>query len=209
MPQREGEPRRPDLSRRRVVQALGAMAAVASVQPAGAAVKGGGRYGLAYTSFAVRMRQGRDLIRGAAPGAPAFPAETFIDLCRRFGADGAQMDLTQLSSQEPAYLDAAIGAGLMPTLKRIRETGTVRTAHSVIPSFTNPNNLSIATGRALLRPGGELWVFDEPPPGTATGPISMRISALLSEAGFAIVDMVERGRTVGVLAAPPESVEKG
>lgn len=29
----------------------------------------------------------------------------------------------------------------------MRETGTDRTAHSVIPSFTNPNNLSIATGR--------------------------------------------------------------
>ncbi len=35
----------------------------------------------------------------------------------------------------------------MPTLKRIRATGTDRLAHSVIPSFTNPNNLSIATGR--------------------------------------------------------------
>lgn len=48
---------------------------------------------------------------------------------------------------EPAYLDEAIAAGLMPTLKRIKETGTERTALSVIPSFTNPNNLSIATGR--------------------------------------------------------------
>ena len=52
-----------------------------------------------------------------------------------------------LDGCEPAYLDAAIAAGLMPTLKRIRETGTDRLAHSVIPSFTNPNNLSIATGR--------------------------------------------------------------
>jgi len=52
-----------------------------------------------------------------------------------------------LDGCEPAYLDEAIAAGLMPTLKRMRETGTVRTAHSVIPSFTNPNNLSIATGR--------------------------------------------------------------
>lgn len=52
-----------------------------------------------------------------------------------------------LDGCEPSYLDEAISAGLMPTLKRIRETGTVRFAHSVIPSFTNPNNLSIATGR--------------------------------------------------------------
>ncbi|MBL4766928.1 MAG: phosphonoacetate hydrolase [Rhodobacteraceae bacterium] len=52
-----------------------------------------------------------------------------------------------LDGCEPEYLDKAIADGLMPTLKRMRETGTDRLAHSVIPSFTNPNNLSIATGR--------------------------------------------------------------
>jgi phosphonoacetate hydrolase len=52
-----------------------------------------------------------------------------------------------LDGCEPEYLDAAIAKGLMPTLKRIKEQGTDRLAHSVIPSFTNPNNLSIATGR--------------------------------------------------------------
>lgn len=52
-----------------------------------------------------------------------------------------------LDGCEPAYLDAAIAAGLMPALERIKARGTVRTAHSVIPSFTNPNNMSIATGR--------------------------------------------------------------
>ncbi len=52
-----------------------------------------------------------------------------------------------LDGCEPEYLEKAISDGLMPTLKRMRETGTDRLAHSVIPSFTNPNNLSIATGR--------------------------------------------------------------
>ena len=52
-----------------------------------------------------------------------------------------------LDGCEPEYLTEAIADGLMPTLKRMRETGTDRLAHSVIPSFTNPNNLSIATGR--------------------------------------------------------------
>lgn len=52
-----------------------------------------------------------------------------------------------LDGCEPAYLDEAIKAGLMPALVKIKEKGTVRTAHSVIPSFTNPNNMSIATGR--------------------------------------------------------------
>ena len=52
-----------------------------------------------------------------------------------------------LDGCEPEYLDVAIARGLMPNLKRMREAGTDRLAHSVIPSFTNPNNLSIATGR--------------------------------------------------------------
>ena len=52
-----------------------------------------------------------------------------------------------LDGCEPEYLDVAIARGLMPTLKRMREEGTDKLAHSVIPSFTNPNNLSIATGR--------------------------------------------------------------
>ncbi|MBZ9722466.1 phosphonoacetate hydrolase [Mesorhizobium sp. CO1-1-11] len=52
-----------------------------------------------------------------------------------------------LDGCEPAYIDEAVKAGLMPALVRIKEKGTVRFAHSVIPSFTNPNNLSIATGR--------------------------------------------------------------
>ena len=51
-----------------------------------------------------------------------------------------------LDGCEPEYLEKAIADGLMPTLKRMKETGTDRLAHSVIPSFTNPNNLSIATG---------------------------------------------------------------
>ena len=48
---------------------------------------------------------------------------------------------------EPDYFDQAVAAGVMPNLARIKQSGTVRLAHSVVPSFTNPNNLSIATGQ--------------------------------------------------------------
>jgi phosphonoacetate hydrolase len=51
-----------------------------------------------------------------------------------------------LDGCEPEYLDIAISEGLMPNLQRIRKEGTDALAHSVIPSFTNPNNMSIATG---------------------------------------------------------------
>ena len=62
-----------------------------------------------------------------------FPGRTAVVIC--------------LDGCEPAYIDAAIDAGVMPTMKRIREKGTMHLAHCVIPSFTNPNNMSIATGQ--------------------------------------------------------------
>ncbi|WP_426392012.1 phosphonoacetate hydrolase [Variovorax sp. R-27] len=47
---------------------------------------------------------------------------------------------------EPAYLDAAIAAGVAPCIERMRKTGADLLADCVVPSFTNPNNLSIVTG---------------------------------------------------------------
>jgi phosphonoacetate hydrolase len=47
---------------------------------------------------------------------------------------------------EPDYLTRAIAAGAMPWLGPARSGGTNRLADCVVPSFTNPNNLSIVTG---------------------------------------------------------------
>jgi phosphonoacetate hydrolase len=48
---------------------------------------------------------------------------------------------------DPAYTDEATTRGLMPNLARFVAEGAGLRALSVIPSFTNPNNLSIVTGR--------------------------------------------------------------
>lgn len=58
---------------------------------------------LAYTSFAVRMLQGRDILKSTAA---ALPASALLDLCVRFGAHGAQIDWSQLESHEPQALAA-------------------------------------------------------------------------------------------------------
>jgi phosphonoacetate hydrolase len=52
-----------------------------------------------------------------------------------------------VDGSEPGYIEAAIGAGLAPNLERLMRTGSSLLAKSVIPSFTNPNNISIITGR--------------------------------------------------------------
>ena len=51
-----------------------------------------------------------------------------------------------IDGSEPAYMDEAVAAGRMPWLKGVRENGTNRIADCVVPSFTNPNNISIVTG---------------------------------------------------------------
>lgn len=52
-----------------------------------------------------------------------------------------------LDGSEPEYFDLAIENGLMPNLAKLCDKGTVKLADSAMPSFTNPNNISIATGR--------------------------------------------------------------
>ena len=52
-----------------------------------------------------------------------------------------------IDGSEPGYIEDAIAEGLAPNLDRLMKTGASTTALSVIPSFTNPNNLSIITGR--------------------------------------------------------------
>ncbi len=47
---------------------------------------------------------------------------------------------------EPDYLAQAVAAGRMPWMKRTLAEGTALVADCVVPSFTNPNNLSIVTG---------------------------------------------------------------
>lgn len=47
---------------------------------------------------------------------------------------------------EQEYINQAIQAGFTPFLKKMAQQGTVLTGDCVVPSFTNPNNLSIVTG---------------------------------------------------------------
>src|SRR5262245_55625202 len=48
---------------------------------------------------------------------------------------------------EPDYMETSRARGLMPTLDRMIAKGENRRGLSAMPSFTNPNNLSIVTGR--------------------------------------------------------------
>jgi phosphonoacetate hydrolase len=47
---------------------------------------------------------------------------------------------------DPAYLEAGLMAGVLPTVARWREAGFYALAEAAMPTFTNPNNMSIVTG---------------------------------------------------------------
>jgi phosphonoacetate hydrolase len=47
---------------------------------------------------------------------------------------------------DPAYLERGIPKGVFPTIGSFREEGYLGLADAVVPTFTNPNNVSIVTG---------------------------------------------------------------
>ncbi len=53
-----------------------------------------------------------------------------------------------VDGSEPGYIEQAVATGEAPFFARALSQGTNRLADSVVPSFTNPNNISIVTGVA-------------------------------------------------------------
>lgn len=66
---------------------------------------------------------------------------------RSYAWPSAPLVVICCDGSEPEYMELAMDQGLMPNLKQIVGNGTNTRGLSVVPSFTNPNNLSIVTGR--------------------------------------------------------------
>ncbi len=65
---------------------------------------------------------------------------------RRYARPAGPVVVVCIDGSEPGYIEAAAATGRAPYLERILKQGTSRIADCVVPSFTNPNNLSIVTG---------------------------------------------------------------
>jgi len=65
---------------------------------------------------------------------------------RRYAWPARPLVVVCVDGSEPDYIRKAIAAGAMPYLAAALPSGTDRLADCVVPSFTNPNNLSIVTG---------------------------------------------------------------
>ena len=98
---------------------------------------------------------------------------------------------------EPDYLAQAVAAGQMPWLKRTLALGSGLTADCVVPSFTNPNNLSIVTGVPPSVHGicGN-YLFD-----TATGNEVMMNDPKWLRAPTLLAALAEAGQSLAVITA--------
>ena len=65
---------------------------------------------------------------------------------RRYRTPSSPTVVVCVDGCEPDYLAQATFAGHMPWMKRTLAQGTALVADCVVPTFTNPNNLSIVTG---------------------------------------------------------------
>ena len=98
---------------------------------------------------------------------------------------------------EPDYLGQAVASGQMPWLKRTLALGSGLTADCVVPSFTNPNNLSIVTGVPPSVHGicGN-YLFD-----TATGTEVMMNDPKWLRAPTLLAALADAGKSVAVVTA--------
>jgi phosphonoacetate hydrolase len=98
---------------------------------------------------------------------------------------------------EPDYLGQAVAAGRMPWLKRTLAEGTGIVADCVVPTFTNPNNLSIVTGAPPSVHGicGN-YLFD-----TATGTEVMMNDPKWLRAPSLLAALADAGHSVAVVTA--------
>ena len=69
----------------------------------------------------------------------SWPKNPVVGVC----VDGSQ----PVNGSQPGYIEEAIKAGVAPFFERMLADGTSKIADCVIPSFTNPNNISRVTGR--------------------------------------------------------------
>ncbi len=98
---------------------------------------------------------------------------------------------------EPDYLAQAVATGNMPWLKKTLAKGSGLIADSVVPSFTNPNNLSIVTGAPPNVHGicGN-YLYD-----TETGTEVMMNDAKWLRAPTLLAALADAGKSVAVITA--------
>src|SRR5438093_11638447 len=107
---------------------------------------------------------------------------------RRYNAPNRPVVVVCIDGSEPEYFERGIAGHTTPAIARFRRDGVYRVARSVVPSFTNPNNLSIVTGASPAVHGISGNYFYDPATGQEVmmnDPKFLRCETLLAAAARA------------------------
>src|SRR5690349_14444293 len=98
---------------------------------------------------------------------------------------------------DPQYIERGIADGVLPTIAALRQTGFSAIADAAMPTFTNPNNVSIVTGvpPAVHGISGN-YVLDR-----ATGEERMITDATLMRCGTILAGLADGGARIAVVTA--------
>jgi len=127
----------------------------------------------------------------------AIVTETFTANGRTYHPPARPVVVACLDGCADEYLDAALARGLMPNLGRMAATGHRSLARGALPSFTNTNNASIATGAPPSVHGISGNFFLDP----ATGETVMMNAARYLRAPTIFAAAASAGRRVAVVTA--------
>lgn len=116
---------------------------------------------------------------------------------RTYAWPQAPLVVVCVDGSEPAYMQKAVPAGKMPWLAQVLGYGILRPAKCVVPSFTNPNNISIVTGAPPSVHGISGNFFYDP---AADSEIMMNDPALLQSATI-LAAFADLGAKVAVITA--------
>ena len=98
---------------------------------------------------------------------------------------------------DPEYIQRGIEDGILPNIRQFQEMGFSTIANCVLPSFTNPNNLSIATGAPPRVHGISGNFFIDP----QTGEEVMMNDPRFLRAGTLFAGFAGQGARVAVITA--------
>lgn len=107
---------------------------------------------------------------------------------------------------DPSYVNAALKRNLLPNFKRLMSDGFASVAQSVMPSFTNPNNVSVITGVVPAVHGISGNFFLDPATGQGVmmnDPKFLRADSILakfSENGAKVVAITAKDKLAKILS---------
>ncbi len=95
---------------------------------------------------------------------PMSPARQVTVNARSYALPKSPTVVVCVDGCEPDYIAQAVAAGQIPFMQRVLAEGTALIADCVVPSFTNPNNLSIVTGARRRCMAFAATICSMPPP---------------------------------------------